>query len=378
MTTKKPEKKEETGEKGDRMAALLASDALGSLRKKYGKSIVSLASMTVIKEGPRIPSGIFPLDLALGGGWLAGRIHGIYGLKSSSKTTVALKTLAEAQRRCAVCCQVPLAGVCECPVPRVTIAAYIDSEGTLDMTWAVRQGIDPTRFLYSQPESAEAAINVCDELLRSGDVDVMVVDSIAFMATESELEKGADENTIGLQARKVGIGIRKMVSAQNALGNENGRRPTVFLINQIRLKVGVMFGNPETQPGGMAPGFAATTEIRMGSNSFKMDEQTGKPTYVDITFKIEKNKSAVAKGSGEYRLVLTDMETKKLGEVYDENVMIEEAEKCGLLEKKGSKWTILGEDFTAKSLIEKRARVEPEFKEKLRTALMRVLLPSLP
>jgi recombination protein RecA len=358
----------------DRIARLLSGDVVKAIRKEYGANSVLRASDTGLHRRPRLPSGIFPIDHALGGGWPAGQIQSLWGHKSSGKTTVVLRSIGEALKLCAICWGRP-GSTCQCGSKfRHPVAAFIDSEGTLDLDWGVRQGVPKDALIVSTPDSGEQAIDIADALLRSGDLDILAMDSLAFLVPEKEITESVKKETIGVQARLVGKSMRKFRMALNAAYNER-RMPTIFLTNQIRMKIGVMFGNPETQPAGLAPGFTSMTEVRMGAQRYELEDKTKRPLYVDIGFKVEKNKSAVSKKQGEFRLILSDTETKKLGDVYDEGGMVEEAEGCGLVEQKGGSWLCLGEKFPTKSKIEQALLKQPEFKASFRAALLQVLAP---
>jgi recombination protein RecA len=376
-------KKTENVESESRATKVLASEALAKILKAHGSEILIRASDHRHQEVPRIPSGIMMLDWGLGGGWPAGRINIIYGHKSSSKTTTLMKTIANAQKMCAACFTFPnvdLAtgeiGECKCGEFRESVCAFIDVEGTLDMKWARNLGVDPDRLLLSQPEFAEASLDIGEALIRSGEVDVIVLDSLAFLTPAKEIEESVEKETMGVQPRLIGKGIRKFNAALSAVKNEHGRYPTVFFTNQIRMKLGVMFGNPETQPGGMAPGFAATTEVKVWPGKYLIDEKTGRPVHVDINFRIEKNKSAPAKMEGEFRLMLTDTETKHAGDIYEEDAIVNMSQKFGLLEGHGNSWTCLGEKYGGKSVIERKLLTDPAYKKTLKDALMKVLLAA--
>lgn len=350
-----------------RARLLLASSLADSLRKKHGEAVLILASDQKVQVVPRIPTGIFPLDYALGGGVPAGRISTFWGNKSSAKTTVVLKTIAQAQKMCGSCWSFP--DTCKCKTFRETVAAFIDAEGTFDHTWAGCLGIDVSRLLLSRPEYGEQALDIGEALLRSGECDILAIDSLAFLAAAKEVEESVDKETMGLQARMIGKGIRKFVSALNSL-DRDGKAPTVLLINQVRMKLGVMFGNPETQPGGMSAGFAATTETKLWSGKYEMDKDFGRPLQVEMNFRVEKNKSAPPRMEGSFTLLLADTEVKKKGDVYDEGALVDLAEKWGLVEKKGGTWACLGEEFAAKSKVEQKVMTDPEFRGKVRQAVM--------
>lgn len=371
------DEKDEVVEAEDRFSQILMSELLAKIKKKHGASILVKASEYRVQKVPRIPTGIFLLDLALGGGFPAGRVNVVYGQKSSSKTTTLLKAVGNAQQMCGNCYAFPDAdGNCQCQNFREIVAAYIDVEGTFDSTWAETNGVDLDRLLLSVPDYAEQSLDIGEALLRSGQCDVLVIDSIAFLVPMKEIEDSVEKDGMGVQSRMIGKAMRKFVAALNAVGNETGRRPTILLTNQIRMKLGVMFGNPETQPGGMAPGFAATTETKMWPGKYEMDDTTKRPIHVEMNFRVEKNKSSVAKMDGSFRLMLADTETKKKGEVYDENVLMAEGERCGLISKTGetkTPWVCLGEQYSAKSHIERKLLLDKEFSRKFRAALLQIL-----
>lgn len=368
-------KTEEAPQGKDAIGKILLGDLYASMVKKHGNAILVRASDFGVQAIPRIPTGNFPLDYALGGGFPVGRVSMCYGHKASAKTSTILKAIANAQKMCANCWTFLDADrKCPCRKYREPVAVYIDVEGALDFPWAQRLGVDLGKMMVSIPEYAEQTLDIADSLVRSGDVDLVALDSIAFLVPSKEIEESTEKAMMGTQPRIVGTGIRKLVSGLNAIGNETGRRPTILLSNQIRMKLGVMFGNPETTPGGLAPGFATSIEAKFWAGKYEMDSSTGKPIYATMNFRIEKNKTAPAKMEGEYKLALSDTETKKIGDVYDEEFMVSQAEKLGLLEKKGGEWHLLGEKFPSKGGAERMAMVSPEFKAKLRTVLFNLLM----
>ncbi len=371
-----PRKKEETAEKPEgRASQVLAGETIAKMRKKWGSNIVTLASDEKVRERHLIPSGILGLDWALGGGWLAGRIHTIYGLKSSAKTTLVTLAMAQAQKLCAICFTPKgESGACKCENFRDHVCAYIDVEGTWDDSWARRLGVNTETLMYSRPEYAEQSLDIMETLLRSGDVDLLALDSVAFLTPSKEIEESVDKETMGVQARLMGKGTRKLVSALTNAKNERGQFPTIFFTNQIRMKIGVMFGNPETQPGGLAHQFAATSEVRTRAGEYKIDDVTGAPLYADMHYKVDKNKADRPKMEGDFRLMLSDTETKKKGEIYDEDLMVKLAEKFGLLSGHGNSWTCFGEKFNGKSLVERRLLTDPPYKAMFHDSLMKVLL----
>lgn len=332
--------------------------------KNYGKGAVQFAIDHGHQNIHRITTGILPLDISLGGGLPVGRVSMFYGPKSSSKTTCFLRSAGRAQRMCSNCWTpaFPIWNVntqgmtpkCECGDYRKVNIAWLDVEGVWDSAWS-RRFMDVNRIVFSAPETGEQACDIADSLLRSGTVDIIVIDSVAFMTPVAEIEKSAAEPTMGTQARLLGNMFRKLVSGTNAVSQRDGRRPTVWFTNQIRNKIGVMFGNPETVPGGYAQGFATSTETRMSPGKYEEDKETGIITGVVMKLRNEKNKTGVAKMEGEYKLVLHDTEVKKMGDVYDEDYALKMGQQTGLVElgrgRASTVWN--GMEFDGRSLLER-------------------------
>ena len=212
--------------------------ALGTIEKAYGKgSIMRLGDADAKVDVPVIASGAISLDLALGtGGYPRGRIVEIYGPESSGKTTLTLHAIAECQKKGG-------------------IAAFIDAEHALDPTYARKLGVNVDELLVSQPDHGEQALEIADTLVRSGAVDVIVVDSVAALVPRAEIEGEMGDSHVGLQARLMSQALRKLT------GTVQKSNTTLFFINQIRMKIGVMFGNPETTPGGRALKFYSSMRI---------------------------------------------------------------------------------------------------------------------
>lgn len=352
---------------------VLAGAALAAITKKHGSSVLFLASDEHYQTVPRIPTNILKLDWALGGGWPAGRINLIYGHKSASKTSTLLRTIGNAQKMCANCFKVPDSPKC-CGKFREMVCAFIDVEGALDHAWAQKLGVDLERLIYCRPEFAEQALDICEALVQSGDVDVVVLDSLAYLTPSKEIEESIEKETMGVQARMIGKAMRKLNAALSAMKNERGQLVTIFFTNQIRMKVGLVFGSPETVPGGLSPGFAATTEVKVWPGKYDIDEETGCPRSVEMNFRVEKNKSYRPKMEGAFRMMLSDMEHKKEGQIYDEDAAVKLCEQFKLAEGHGNSWTCLGEKFGGKRLIEERLLTDPEFRAKVYGSLMQVLL----
>lgn len=241
--------------------------AISNIEKKFGKgSIISFTEEDQFQI-KRTPTGSFGLDLATGGGWPKGRIIEIYGPESSGKTTVALHAIAEVQK---------LGGV----------AAYIDSEHSFDPIYAENLGIklDKSKFLFSQPSSGEEALSIAEELLKTNEVNIIVFDSVAAMTPLAEIDGDFGESKMGLHARLMSQGMRKLT------GLVSKSDCCMIFINQLRDKIGVMFGNPETTTGGNALKFYASIRCDIRRKEIIKDKDNN-PTSNRVKVKIVKNKT---------------------------------------------------------------------------------------
>src|ERR1700712_3236452 len=249
-------------EKGKALAA-----ALAQIEKQFGKgSVMRMDASAPIEEVQVVSTGSLGLDIALGvGGLPRGRVVEIYGPESSGKTTLTLQTIAEMQK---------LGGTC----------AFIDAEHALDVGYAQKLGVNLHELLISQPDTGEQALEICDALVRSGSVDMVVIDSVAALTPRAEIEGDMGDSLPGLQARLMSQALRKLT------GSINRSKVTVVFINQIRMKIGVMFGNPETTTGGNALKFYASVrmDIRRIGQIKQGEAVVGNRTRV----KVVKNKIA--------------------------------------------------------------------------------------
>jgi recombination protein RecA len=278
--------------------------ALGQIERSFGKgSIMKLGQRDSAVEADVVSSGSLGLDIALGiGGLPRGRIVEIYGPESSGKTTLALHVIAEAHK---------LGGTC----------AFIDAEHALDPVYARKLGVNLDELLISQPDAGEQALEIADTLVRSGAVDVLVVDSVAALVPRAELEGEMGDTHVGLQARLMSQALRKLT------GSISRSNCMVIFINQIRMKIGVMFGNPETTTGGNALKFYASVRLdirRIGAIKDK-EEVVGNQTRV----KVVKNKMAPPFKVVEFD-IMYGVGVSKTGELIDLGV------KAGIVEKSGT------------------------------------------
>lgn len=278
------------------------SAALGQIEKQFGKGSIMKLGDNKTMDVETISTGSLGLDVALGAGGLPlGRIVEIYGPESSGKTTLTLEVIAEAQRNGKVC-------------------AFIDAEHALDPIYAAKLGVDVKELLVSQPDTGEQALEICDMLTRSGAVDVIVVDSVAALTPKAEIEGDIGDSHMGLAARMMSQAMRKLT------GNLKQSNTMLIFINQIRMKIGVMFGSPETTTGGNALKFYASVRLdirRIGAVKAG-DEIVGNETRV----KVVKNKIAPPFKQAEFQIMYGEG-INSFGELIDLGVTHKMVEKAG-------------------------------------------------
>ncbi len=291
----------------DRKKALEA--ALSQIDKQFGKGSAMKFGAKPITDIEVIPSGSLALDVALGvGGYPRGRIIEIYGPESSGKTTLTLHAIAEAQKAGLSC-------------------AFVDAEHAFDPSYAKNLGINLDEMIISQPDNGEAALEIADTLVRSGAVDLIIIDSVAALVPQVELEGGMADNQMGLQARLMSKALRKLTSTVSKTN------ATVIFINQIRMKIGIMFGSPETTTGGNALKFYASVrlDIRRGTAIKDQEEVLGNETKV----KVVKNKVAPPFKTADFEIIYGEG-VSRIGEVIDL------ATKHDIVEKSGSWYAYKG------------------------------------
>lgn len=329
--------------------ALLA--AIGQIEKQFGKgSVMQLGSKEIASDVQVISTGSVKLDAALGiGGLPRGRVVEIYGPESSGKTTMCLQAVAEAQK----------AG---------GIAAYIDAENALDVVYAEKLGVNVGEMIISQPDNGEQALEIADMLIRSGAVDIVVVDSVAALVPKAEIEGEMGDSHMGLQARLMSQALRKLTA------NIKRTNTLMIFINQIRMKIGVMFGSPETTTGGNALKFYASVRLdirRIGAVK-RGDEIVGNETRV----KVVKNKMAPPFREAEFEILYGEG-VSKMGELIDLGV------DAKLVEKSGSWYAMNGEKIgqgkeNAKEYLKSNPEVAKTLEASIRGILLAKKAPAAP
>lgn len=328
----------------DKLKVLQA--AMDKLEKDFGKGTVMRMSDRPVEDVQVISSGSISIDAALGiGGYPKGRIIEIFGPESSGKTTLAIHAIAEAQK----------AG---------GIAAFIDAEHAFDSTYAKALGVDIDNLLISQPDNGEQALEVAEQLIRSGAVDIVVIDSVAALTPKAEIEGDMGDKQMGLQARLMSQALRKLT------GTISKTKTTCIFINQLRDKIGVVFGNPETTTGGNALKFYSSirVDVRRSSSLKDGEEQTGNRTKV----KIVKNKMAPPFRKAEFDIVYGEG-ISKVGEIIDLGVDLNIVKKSGSWFSYGDRKLGQGRD-AVKTLLLATPELADELEIKVRAALANVTI----
>ena len=319
------------------------SSVLTQIERNFGKGSIMRLGEAGRMQVETIQTGALTLDMALGGGLPKGRVIEIYGPESSGKTTLALHAIAEIQRQGGV-------------------AAFIDAEHALDPIYAGNLGVDIENLLISQPDTGEMGLEICDQLVRSSAVDLIVVDSVAALTPRAEIEGEMGDSHMGLQARLMSQALRKIT------GNIGKSQCTVIFLNQLRLKIGVTYGNPETTTGGNALKFYASVrlDIRRIQTLKKGNDQFG----IRVKVKVAKNKVAPPFRIAEFDIIFGEG-ISTLG------CLLDIAESYDIVVRKGAWYSFEGQNVgQGRDNTIQKMKEDPEFAEKVRAQVMAKLKPE--
>ena len=336
---KKEESAEQLTPQQQKMKALQA--AMAKIEKDFGKGSIMKMGDEQIANVEVIPTGSIGLNAALGvGGYPKGRIIEIYGPESSGKTTLAIHAMAECQKAGGIC-------------------AFIDAEHAFDRFYAANLGVDVDNLYISQPDNGEQALEIADQLIRSSAIDLIIVDSVAALTPKKEIEGDMGDSSVGLQARLMSQALRKLTSTISKTNT------TCIFINQLREKIGVMFGNPETTTGGNALKFYASVRLDIRKVSTLKDGDT--PIGNQVRVKVVKNKVAPPFREAEFEITFGEG-ISRIGEIVDLGVELEIIKKSGSWFSYGGSKLAQGRD-AVKALL----KDNPELCEELETKIMDIL-----
>jgi len=314
--------------------------AMQQIEKQYGKgAIMKLGAKKAVEKVEVIPTGSLGLDIALGvGGIPKGRITEIYGPEASGKTSLALHIIAEAQKKGGT-------------------AAFIDVEHGLDALWAKKIGVNLDDLLISQPDTAEQALEIAETLIRSGGIDVIVLDSVAALVPKAEIEGEMGDAMIGVQARLMSQAMRKLA------GVISKSKTAMIFTNQIRMKIGVMFGSPETTPGGLALKFYSSIRLDMRKIG-KIQDNKGNVIGSQHRVRVKKNKVAPPFRQAEFEIMITENGISKTGELLDLGIEYGMVERAGSFYKLNDKALGQGRE-AAKAFLADNPKIAKKVEEKI-------------
>ncbi len=340
---------------------------LGEFEKTFKDP--TIATMGVKVHDPeRLPTGLFAFDLATGGGIPEGRCSIVYGSEDSMKTSLCLKLIAQAQKK----------------YPHKS-AVFVDIEGVFSKNWARTLGVDVDKLVYIHPDNAEQMVDIVEGILYADDASLVVVDSLAALLTTHEADKSAEDAIVG----RTGLVINKFYrKASMALGKarRQGRKPTLLCINQIRFKIGVMYGNPETMPGGPSFKYASSLTIKLwGKDVMETGVSKTLPAYKEIKMKIEKHKVPILAKAGILQVALLPIPEYglEIGEAYDWNTLLSYLKSMELFRKaEGKVWQLTdpntGEitEFKKQDELKQKIYADAEYAQYLKSALIVAMMKT--
>jgi recombination protein RecA len=335
-----------------------SKDILKKIHKDHGNNI-ALVGETDYEDMDRIPTGIFPLDLSLGGGFPMSKCSIIYGPESSNKTNILIKTIKEGQ--------IKYPG---------KMAVIADAEYALSKPWIKKLGVDMDRLIILQPESAEQCVDFIESFCYAEDVFLVGLDSIAALITKNEIESSAEKASVGGASLLVGKMYRKVLHAQVTLDNAGKQAPAFIAINQLRHKIGVMFGNPETMPGGNAQKFASSLTLRVyGKNIMDNKVNAVMPLYKEVNCVIQKWKCPILAVSSVFKMQMLHANGQDPGYVKDWNTVQAYMKELDYLAKgeKGG-WVMSGDTYPTLEACQEALYSNEEFLQSMKASIISELI----
>jgi recombination protein RecA len=327
------------------------NQVLAQLRKEKPGLVVEANTIPNVE---RIPTGVWEFDDATGGGFPMGRYSIVYGPESSGKTNLCYKAVANAQRRPAPCNKV----------------VWIDLEGTFDPTWAALFGVDVDELILIKPAYGEEAVDAMDAVVRAEDVALVVLDSLAVVTSTKELEQSVEKFDVGTASILIKRMCNKIVIGQT-IEARRGHHPAVILVNQTRFKIGVMFGDPETMPGGNTMKFLSSLTVRLyGVKEVDKKINPDMPAYNATTMVVKKSKIAVNAVKAEYKMVLVPHDGMVVGDSNSWNNVKGQLQHYGVLTKTNKGWELFGHSSPTLAVFQDTYMGEPEFAVKCQQAII--------
>lgn len=332
-------------------------EILKKVKKEYGESVAKKGSEGH-HEVTRIPTGVFAFDLASGGGFPMGRVSLVYGAESSNKTNICLKAIANIQK-----------------LQPHKKAVFIDVEGSYDPAWASLLGVDSDALILITPEYAEQAVDLTEAFLYAEDVSLVVLDSLAALTTQNEIESSAEKASVGGSSLVIGKLIRKATVSINKMRNQGLEPPAFIGINQIRLKIGVMFGDPETMPGGNALKYASSFTVRMyGKNEMDKKIHPVLPAYKKTTFGFKKWKMPILSQAGEFTMLMLEHGGNQPGHVNDWNTVATYLKELDYLVKGKNGWEFGGKTYKTLDEIKAELYSDPILLNQAKQSIIKEML----
>jgi recombination protein RecA len=337
-----------------------ASEIMKKVKKEFGSSIATVGNKEFV-DVQRIPTGVFPFDLMSGGGFPMGKVSIVFGTESSGKTNLVLLAIAQAQRM----------------FPD-KVCVFIDVENGFDPVWATLLGVDVNRLIVINPEFAEQAIDITESFLYGSDVSFVGLDSIAALTTQNEIESSAGKMIVGGASMLTGKLLKKTTVSFQRLRNQGILPPAFVCINQIRHKIGVMFGDPETQPGGNAVRFIPSMIVRLyGKNILDKKINPVLPAYKETSVIMKKWKVPILAMKGDYTMLMLDHEGNPPGTVSDWNTVGAYLKDLGYLtkaEKTGGGWDMFGENYPTLDAARTFLYSDPDLLAEAKSTIIKELL----